>query len=453
MASGNTVSLVFAGDSKSLEKTFDNVGKASKDMANDFDKAGADAKTFGSKIDGVNDTIDHSERKFMGAADLLDGIGGAFGVNTQAVTGFARSFGDMAGGFTELLAPMLQKLGLMTSATVAQAGATTEATAAQSGLNVAMLANPIGAVVLAVGAAVAVFVLLWNKVDAFREGIKDAWHMVENFVPGMKLLGDAVGWVTGLFHHHKDEVVDTSEAYGIMRDNLNASLDAQQQKWQQWHDNVTTQLQGIESPLQRAREQSKVSFDDINKNLTDNIAFYTGWINNLNTLTDRGFGALATKMFELGPTAEKAVGEMTKKSDTELQKMTDLFAKGGASAAAGFSGSFLNSQSLTAMGDAGATAATSFKNGFDKGLGPINIPINRLSPAVPHLAEGGVVTSPTLALIGEAGPEAVVPLGAGGMGGNVTVNVYGTVVTENQLIDAVHNGLLRKQRRTPLGLN
>ena len=49
-------------------------------------------------------------------------------------------------------------------------------------------------------------------------------------------------------------------------------------------------------------------------------------------------------------------------------------------------------------------------------------------------AEGGIVTRPTMALIGEAGPEAVVPLssasgassvGAGGMsgGGSMTVNV------------------------------
>lgn len=40
-------------------------------------------------------------------------------------------------------------------------------------------------------------------------------------------------------------------------------------------------------------------------------------------------------------------------------------------------------------------------------------------PEIPRMASGGIVTRPTLALIGEAGPEAVVPLGRGGMGGNV----------------------------------
>jgi phage-related minor tail protein len=47
---------------------------------------------------------------------------------------------------------------------------------------------------------------------------------------------------------------------------------------------------------------------------------------------------------------------------------------------------------------------------------------------IPRLAEGGIVSSPTLALIGEAGPEAVVPLSGSNrpnMGNNVTINVHG----------------------------
>lgn len=46
--------------------------------------------------------------------------------------------------------------------------------------------------------------------------------------------------------------------------------------------------------------------------------------------------------------------------------------------------------------------------------------------AIPMMAAGGIVTSPTLAMIGEAGPEAVIPLNKmGGMGGGVTINVNG----------------------------
>jgi hypothetical protein len=48
-------------------------------------------------------------------------------------------------------------------------------------------------------------------------------------------------------------------------------------------------------------------------------------------------------------------------------------------------------------------------------------------PKIPALADGGIVTGPQLALIGEAGPEAVIPLDRmGSMGGNnVTINVNG----------------------------
>jgi len=38
-------------------------------------------------------------------------------------------------------------------------------------------------------------------------------------------------------------------------------------------------------------------------------------------------------------------------------------------------------------------------------------------PRIPALASGGIVTRPTLALVGEAGPEAVVPLDLAGIGG------------------------------------
>lgn len=51
-----------------------------------------------------------------------------------------------------------------------------------------------------------------------------------------------------------------------------------------------------------------------------------------------------------------------------------------------------------------------------------------LFPDIPALAAGGIVTSPTLALIGENGPEAVVPLrGRNAGAAGVTVNIYGAI--------------------------
>jgi hypothetical protein len=56
-------------------------------------------------------------------------------------------------------------------------------------------------------------------------------------------------------------------------------------------------------------------------------------------------------------------------------------------------------------------------------------------PNIPMLAEGGIVTKPTLALIGEAGAEAVIPLSKMNQGGNIYVTVQGG--DPNAVVDAL----------------
>jgi hypothetical protein len=73
---------------------------------------------------------------------------------------------------------------------------------------------------------------------------------------------------------------------------------------------------------------------------------------------------------------------------------------------------------------------------------------------IPRMAEGGIVTAPTLALIGEAGPEAIVPLDRMNTGGGVTVNVTGGLSTSAEIGQAVVNALRAYSRSAgPLALN
>lgn len=60
-------------------------------------------------------------------------------------------------------------------------------------------------------------------------------------------------------------------------------------------------------------------------------------------------------------------------------------------------------------------------------------------PEIPMLAKGGIVNRPTLAMIGEAGPEAVVPLGSsGGIGRAINIYISGnTVVGRNGMDELV----------------
>ena len=61
---------------------------------------------------------------------------------------------------------------------------------------------------------------------------------------------------------------------------------------------------------------------------------------------------------------------------------------------------------------------------------------------IPGFADGGIVTRPTLAMVGEKGPEAIIPLSQmGGMGGGVTVNVTGGLSTSAEIGQAVVNAI------------
>jgi hypothetical protein len=74
-----------------------------------------------------------------------------------------------------------------------------------------------------------------------------------------------------------------------------------------------------------------------------------------------------------------------------------------------------------------------------------------ISAVIPGLAEGGIVTSPTLAMIGEGGePEAVIPLSqldrfGGGGGINITIN---STVADDRLGDVIVNALRQYNRRS-----
>jgi hypothetical protein len=67
-------------------------------------------------------------------------------------------------------------------------------------------------------------------------------------------------------------------------------------------------------------------------------------------------------------------------------------------------------------------------------------------PKIPMLAAGGIVTAPTLAMIGERGPEAVIPLNRAQGMGNVTININSTVA-DATLPDKIVNALRQYNRR------
>ena len=66
---------------------------------------------------------------------------------------------------------------------------------------------------------------------------------------------------------------------------------------------------------------------------------------------------------------------------------------------------------------------------------------------IPFMAEGGIVSKPTIAMIGEGGAEAVIPLDRmGSMGTKVVVNVQGSVISEGQLQSVIQDVLYNLNR-------
>ena len=71
---------------------------------------------------------------------------------------------------------------------------------------------------------------------------------------------------------------------------------------------------------------------------------------------------------------------------------------------------------------------------------------------VPRHAAGGIVTKPHIGMVGEAGPEAIIPLSKAGMFGGITIinNIQGAVVTEKEIAVRVRNDIAQLLRRKGL---
>ncbi len=97
------------------------------------------------------------------------------------------AFGSIGGYATELspmvmtVSGMIPIMDMLKKSTMGQAIATKAATAAQWLLNIALNANPIGLVVLAIGALIGIVALCWNKFEGFRQVIFQGWEALKLF--------------------------------------------------------------------------------------------------------------------------------------------------------------------------------------------------------------------------------------------------------------------------------
>lgn len=222
-------------------------------------------------------------------------------------------------------------------------------TAAQWLLNVALDANPIGVVVMAIAALVGGFILAYKKVKWFHDG-------VQLWMKGVKIyigwIVEAAKWVLGWI------VGNWVKAYDFLKGPISKAID--------W---IKTAWSGI-----------PVMFRLVVGGLK---AVFSGVFNFIVAPFKMAFNFVSDMW-------NKTLGKMSFKVPSWVPNI------GG--------------------------------KGFSV-------------PKLPHLAQGGIVTSPTIALIGEAGPEAVVPLGRGrgrgfGGGGDVHIHLHGGVLVGTPMENA-----------------
>jgi hypothetical protein len=181
----NEVTLTFAGDSEKLESAFAAVGESADKMNR---KVGESTKTFddtGSGMGRLGDKADTAESNLIGVHDIIDGTATIMqGPGKVGLVGYIQGWADLAGG----IAPVLSNLAQTKVAVAAHAvwsgiasGATKIWAGTQWLLNAAFIASPIGWIVLAVVALIAVVVLIATKTNWFQTIWRVTWTNVKRW--------------------------------------------------------------------------------------------------------------------------------------------------------------------------------------------------------------------------------------------------------------------------------
>ena len=223
-------------------------------------------------------------------------------------------------------------------------------------------------------------------------------------------------------------------------------------------------------------EEKKAKIDEFNKALTNTknlIGQSSSLFGNFFQIARQGYKTIINeikaledeektlqKVLKEGSEAEKAAAkarldeikkekEAKKKAAREqYQRMKALFEFQKAAALAQ---AWINTyEAVTkAWAQGGIFGAIGAAIAFAAGVAQTILISNRKPPPPPKFAEGGIVTRPMMGIVGEAGPEAIIPLSKADMvmGRDVTVNIenaYGTPTED--LITMIRDGINRQER-------
>ncbi|HET2604559.1 TPA: hypothetical protein VQ593_001848 [Streptococcus pneumoniae] len=307
------------------------------------------------------------------------------------------------------------KMGLATAAEFAHSVAAGVATAATWAFNAALavLTSPITWVIAAIAALIAIGVLLYQNWDTVVEFAKTAWQGLCDFISGIcRAIGE---FFSGLWTKLQEIFEPIGQWFG---EKFQQAWDAIVNiftpigSWfgQRWAD-VTSALANIGAWFTDMFQKAWTGLTNIFSKLGS--WFGERWADVTNALSSvsNWFGEMFTNAYNAVKDAFSSIGDFFK---GVWDTVKSIFVNAGQMVGEAVGGAFKSA--VNAVLGTIENVVNGFIGMINGVLGVVrNLPglgwVGSVSTvSLPRLARGGIVDSPTIAMIGEAGKEAVVPL-------------------------------------------
>lgn len=313
-----------------------------------------------------------------------------------------------------ILPAMISGIAALASSTAVASAATAAWTVIQAAFNLVMSANPVALIVLGITAAIVAAILIWKNWDAIMELVSDTLFKIDSF------LRDQFGptWI------YLKAIVKTA-------------IEAIKEIFRGLFDLFRGDIDGFKEHMSKAMGLLGKAWDMFVENLWKPFDEFMSKLmgdkwDKFKNVVSAVFEAI--KGYFLGLVEawrgmwDILVGILTGDTDLILSGF-----KGIVNGVVEMINSILRLANAISFDIPAILGGGTFGFNF---------------PEIPRLAKGGIVNSPTLAMIGESGPEAVVPLGGGGgVGAKITINImgntYGFDDFENKVAEAIKDGVRR----------
>ena len=307
------------------------------------------------------------------------------------------------------------QMGLAAAAEIAQSVAAGVAAAATWALNgaIAVLTSPITLVIAAIAALIAIGVLLYQNWDTVVEFAKTAWQGLCDFISG---ICQAIGeFFSGLWTKLQEIFEPIGQWFG---EKFQQAWDAIVNiftpigSWfgERWAD-VTSALANIGAWFTDMFQKAWTGLTNIFSKLGS--WFGERWADVTNALSNvsNWFGEMFTNAYNAVKDAFSSIGDFF---SGVWETVKSIFVNAGQMVGEAVGGAFKSA--VNAVLGTIENVVNGFIGMINGVLGVVrNLPglgwVGSVSTvSLPRLARGGIVDSPTIAMIGEAGKEAVVPL-------------------------------------------